>query len=457
MKQKYHQLTSFAFITCLCLLLVNDLILKSHFHNYLTGKLSDFCGLFVFAVFWAVMFPGRKETVFFSTALLFIVWKSPFSQGFIDVFSHSIFPIMRVVDISDLIALLVLPLAWKQLAMPQAHSIGNPWIAGVLTVFSFCATSIRQPVQEFEQPQYILLESPDFSPDTVSYDDDQFTYYRSGRLLVIRVKSIRMENYPAKEDDFQKNLVLNDLDERVIREINLQKDGYYRLSQPLGEHRLVIDSAGQKDSLRFIGSRLNGQFTRIDSTGKRLISGQYKQGIEDSVWVFADAIGSAYTQKTFKNGEAIRSVRYENGEYLSSKKIATRADTVRNKYFQLLILSFIAMGLVRQLVRNYRNTPPAEVQYTSIEKTLYPVAFPCAVAAAIHVVGEFTPDAYSAPFQFVGDIFFSIVIALPLFLLLFFTKQIRKRIDLLWYVLLFAIGFALVREFNQLNHLKNQF
>ena len=44
-------LTSPGFVVGLSLLLLNDLFLKARFHNPLTGKLSDFAGLFVFPLF----------------------------------------------------------------------------------------------------------------------------------------------------------------------------------------------------------------------------------------------------------------------------------------------------------------------------------------------------------------------------------------------------------------------
>src|SRR4051794_33419248 len=113
MSQKnLHILASPAFLTGLFLLLLNDLILKRQFHNGLTGKLSDFAGLFAFPLFWAAFFPRRKSLVYISTAVLFIFWKSAYSQPLIEGWnSLALFPIERTVDYGDLVALIILPLS----------------------------------------------------------------------------------------------------------------------------------------------------------------------------------------------------------------------------------------------------------------------------------------------------------------------------------------------------------
>ena len=40
------------YISSLILLLLNDILLKQLFPGFITGKLSDFTGLFIFVVFW---------------------------------------------------------------------------------------------------------------------------------------------------------------------------------------------------------------------------------------------------------------------------------------------------------------------------------------------------------------------------------------------------------------------
>lgn len=101
------------FLATLFILLLNDFYLKAQFGSFLTGKISDFAGLFVFPLFWVCFFPTRKILIYVLTGILFVFWKSDFSQGFIDFWnSFEILRISRVVDFSDLAALSVLPLSY---------------------------------------------------------------------------------------------------------------------------------------------------------------------------------------------------------------------------------------------------------------------------------------------------------------------------------------------------------
>ena len=151
MKKKLILLTSFWFIFGLVLLLLNDFVLKGVYHNWLTGKLSDVAGLFVFSLFWCAIFPKQQNKVFLTVGILFVFWKSTYSQPLIDSWNWvGIFKINRVVDFSDLIALLILPLAFEysrrkdQLLKINIH----PAFPLLMAAFSFCATSSTQ--QDFD-------------------------------------------------------------------------------------------------------------------------------------------------------------------------------------------------------------------------------------------------------------------------------------------------------------------
>lgn len=137
------------FIIGLILLLLNDFYLKFAFSNLLTGKISDFAGLFIFPIFWSAFFPKRKLSIYVSTAIFFIFWKSPFSQILIDYWnSFEILRIGRVVDYSDLIALFVLPFSYKyflnfrycELVNLQLRKFAT-FAVIVISVFAFTATS----------------------------------------------------------------------------------------------------------------------------------------------------------------------------------------------------------------------------------------------------------------------------------------------------------------------------
>lgn len=103
------------------ILLINDHVLKVYIPSALTGKISDFAGLFFFpillsAILHFVLKPFQFQsrnialTSFGFTAIFFSFIKTvPFFNNFIE----NLFSIQIILDLSDLIALIMLPLAWK--------------------------------------------------------------------------------------------------------------------------------------------------------------------------------------------------------------------------------------------------------------------------------------------------------------------------------------------------------
>ena len=138
--RKYNLLLHPFFLVSILLLLVNDIYLKYAFHNWVTGKLSDFTGLFAFTTFFLVFFQGYKKQVIIFCGLFFAWWKSPLSDPIIDIFQ-----INRIVDYSDLIALTVLPGAYFIITgkydptIPYKRFYLN--VVCIVSLFAFCNTS----------------------------------------------------------------------------------------------------------------------------------------------------------------------------------------------------------------------------------------------------------------------------------------------------------------------------
>lgn len=142
-KRGFEVFTQPGFLVALALLLANDLYLKHHYANWLTGKLSDFSGLYVFAQFIATCLGVRIVWSAFVSAVLFTAWKSPLVTPLIELANqYSALQFHRTIDYTDLIALAVLPLAvrfyggrttwpWSFLKYPVA----------ALTMLSIMATS----------------------------------------------------------------------------------------------------------------------------------------------------------------------------------------------------------------------------------------------------------------------------------------------------------------------------
>jgi hypothetical protein len=143
-------LTRWPFLAALTTLLLNDFWLKSQFPGLVTGKLSDLAGIAMIALPLLAVFPSRARAIYLAIAAAFLWWKSPLSGPFI-AFANEVLPyrIGRVVDYTDLLALLVLPLC--SLATRDAHAESGK-LRRVLTipiaaaaVFATAATSQPSP------------------------------------------------------------------------------------------------------------------------------------------------------------------------------------------------------------------------------------------------------------------------------------------------------------------------
>lgn len=140
-------LTSRFFLIGLFLLIFNDHFLKYAYSSFLTGKLSDFAGLFVFPIFFSVFWYDKRKLIYVLTGIGFIFWKSFFSQPIIDFLNLS-----RVVDYSDLMALIILPISLKYINEYKSKKVDfgvlKPLIIGVFSLFAFVATTV--PKLNFE-------------------------------------------------------------------------------------------------------------------------------------------------------------------------------------------------------------------------------------------------------------------------------------------------------------------
>lgn len=141
------RLVAVTYLAALLVLLINDHFLKNAYGGALTGKLSDFAGLFALAVFAGAMAPRQARAICCAIAVLFAIWKSPLSQPAIDGW-NAVFALQidRVVDFSDLAALVVLPFAAGMAG--AARRAASPRLATLLialvSFFAFSATSVAR-------------------------------------------------------------------------------------------------------------------------------------------------------------------------------------------------------------------------------------------------------------------------------------------------------------------------
>ena len=109
---RLEELPSPAFIASLALLVLNDFVLKPVFHNALTGKLSDFAGLFALTLFVATLCPSYRRVAGWAIAAAFTFWKTSYAESLIEAWNAvAPFAVGRTVDLTDLVALSMIALA----------------------------------------------------------------------------------------------------------------------------------------------------------------------------------------------------------------------------------------------------------------------------------------------------------------------------------------------------------
>ena len=127
-------------LAAVAMLGINDWVLKGAFHNTLTGKLSDLAGCFFLPLYVSALLSlvrwrngaARLTTGALVTAVLFasIKLSSAAAEGVcagLGLIARPLgFPTLRIVsDPTDLIALVMIPLAWRygarRLSLTQEH------------------------------------------------------------------------------------------------------------------------------------------------------------------------------------------------------------------------------------------------------------------------------------------------------------------------------------------------
>lgn len=461
MKDKLKSISNIPFLVCLATLLLNDFYFKSEYHNWLTGKLSDFCGLFVFVSFWASLFPRRKQLIYVLSALLFIIWKSPYSQIFIDIFSKNFYSIHRVVDLTDLIALLVLPIAFFY--SPQ-HLIKSKLYRiplSLLTIFALCATSIPRPSQKLEQPQYLLFKSGLVRFESGKYPSE-YTIYELDSVLIIGISEIIIDRRASMDDEFHKVQILKDIELRLLREA---KHGY-RLQGKIYDYKDLRDSLVVRertsialnldtitDHLNFKQTRLDGLFQRFSNDNKLLIDGVYKNGIEDSIWTFYNKKTEIATKKYFKNGELTKVELFSDSKLKSESNFNTRSETIRNKYFHVTFIFILILGIVMKLYSNSKKLEEkAPVHISNLSKIAGLVVLPLGTLTLAKLFSGLIPNSYSTYFLGIfGEVILIYLIVTPLYLVIFYCLKLSSKLDLLYYILA-SLAIVLAEE---LIYLKN--
>jgi hypothetical protein len=134
------------------LLILNDAYLKHVYHNPVTGKLSDFAGLFAFPFFLSVVLRINMLWIHLGTAILFVWWKSPLSTDIIAFMNTNGIPIGRTIDGSDNIALVSVLISYGVLSLAKVELPKSKLLAYAIAIISltaFTATSVSMRLVKY--------------------------------------------------------------------------------------------------------------------------------------------------------------------------------------------------------------------------------------------------------------------------------------------------------------------
>ncbi len=184
-------LTRPVFLAALGLLLLNDLYLKTHASSWLTGKLSDFAGLFVFAVFWTSVAHRYRRAIHIGTAVAFLLWKSPVSDPTIAWWNAlGLLELHRVVDYTDWAALLVLPASYRHTA-PVNTTIG-------VSITSLGRRFARSVVSVVSLTAMIATSRAPQTYHVVDWNEDGTSHSRSDGSLHLALNDVSISYSPSQ-------------------------------------------------------------------------------------------------------------------------------------------------------------------------------------------------------------------------------------------------------------------
>ncbi|MDY8134085.1 hypothetical protein [Aquimarina sp. 2201CG5-10] len=180
------------FIISVFVLIINDWFLKSMFHNVLTGKLSDFAGLFAFPFFLSAIFYKQKRSIHILTALFFMIWKSEFFQPVIDVINTAGIPVYRTVDYTDYIALISVFVSYQVFKQEWKVNM-KPVLSTMLIIVSSLAFMSTTMIPR-EERKYIDINK--------EYQFDFSKRELVSRLNMIQMKEVNRINKYSGQVDF---------------------------------------------------------------------------------------------------------------------------------------------------------------------------------------------------------------------------------------------------------------
>jgi|GEM_PF-2450155 len=455
-KTELKILLSPLFIFCLLTLLVNDFFLKDLFHNVITGKLSDFSGLIVFSLFFYSLFPKNKKVIFILTALLFVLWKSPFSENFILFWNlHMPFAITRVIDFTDLSALLMLPIAYYYSKNKYFVFRMHPSFIIVLCLISFVSTSRPKDKISFTEPLTMVYSyngSHNFTKRKSLLEKELPLLKRVSYRYEIKNNKIYLSingsdlNYNPHYKDYYEESKVKDKISRDFQRFTVRN----KFLTNLKVHNYKGNLFNTYSSLQFKNSLLHGEQIYFNKNKTISQKDYYSKGLPTGVWLYFSQDGKIIKKTTFSSGEKIKS------EIISSNKSRIFQYKTRKSRIQLILLFtigsvffiiFFVFKLFKTLKLNHDSI------YTSIDDQWKKIALTLLVTTSSFLfsllsvfLGLYTISfSIFGKFNFFMQSFFAFIfIGIYFFIYLIFS--LKKR-SLKEFASLFCLNFFIYTTF----------
>lgn len=453
LRRRLQTFTSLPFLFALTLLIINDFYWKAIYANIWTGKISDFAGLFVFVIFWSALFAKKRTATYFVTAIIFIWWKSPFSQSFIEGFSQTFYSIDRVVDATDLWALTILPVAYyfeKSIAAVK-FNIPSSLIGGI-AFFAFCSTSHSLVYHIIERPQYIL-----FDEFPVTKHGDHYSMCHSAKFITdtIRKKTLVIpteirSRYPSYEDGYTYVEFCRGLPQNVLCEFiasDSLRNTFTKRFLTSGSFQI---SHYQRDStiekLNFQNGRLHGEYKKWTLDSTLVVEGQYDKGIEMGLWNYYNKNGQLIKQMEFLSGELVMEQTFDNKVVTDTKTFTTRSQVIQKHCWLLILEISIGLCLLYFFIQNQSKTPYKSekwMQLPMLDRLLLSlISIVIAVAFYLYLIANLTILQLSTNFPF-GIIVLAVMV-LPLVLLGAFQIVKIKNYSTIGLLIVFSVISLLI-------------
>jgi hypothetical protein len=206
--------TTWPLLASVIILILNDHVFKYAFPGLITGKISDFFGIFIFILVLRSIFQKQTFTIYLSVAIAFIWWKSTYSQGLIEfINTHSPLLIARTIDYSDLVAVIVIPLSHYMYEQRSKYSI-NIKLAELIkipvigiTALGIMGTSVIMPHHNYEIRKEVKSEKIDI-PKAIEIIEREMEYH--GLKCVKCSPSEKKGLFKNKEIELKYKILEND-------------------------------------------------------------------------------------------------------------------------------------------------------------------------------------------------------------------------------------------------------